>query len=72
MCLFEFDFGVVCCFAGFGSWSAWSYDLGRFILLWLFCLLICDFFFRARFVFVLYFVLLLLDKIELLCTLFNA
>jgi len=39
MCLFEFDFGVVC-FAGFGSWSAWSYDRGRLILLWLFCLLI--------------------------------
>jgi len=41
-------------------------------LILVFCLLICDFFFRARFVFVLCVILLLLDKNELLCTIFNA
>ena len=31
MFLFKFDFGVVCCFAGFVSWFALSYDRRRLI-----------------------------------------
>ena len=51
MFLFEFDFGVVfvllVSFHGCIVLWSWTFDF-----LWQFCLLICDFFFRARFVFV--------------------